>query len=97
MPQLMMGFTADGQADPAMVAARDARIGVSSEDKRSRRADIPTPTIDPGADAWQGGNVVQILDPAGGHDHGEEEGAKEPSDADQNATSNATPRGSVGE
>ncbi len=43
MPQLMMGFTADGQASPAMIAARDARLGVSSEDKRKRRADIPQP------------------------------------------------------
>jgi hypothetical protein len=66
MPQLMMGFTADGQADPAMVGARDARLGVSSEDKRKRRADIPVPAIDPGADAWKEGTVVQIQDPAVG-------------------------------
>ncbi len=30
VPQLMMGFTADGQVDAAMVAARDQRLGVSS-------------------------------------------------------------------
>lgn len=69
MPQLMMGFTADGQADPAMVAARDARLGVSSEDKRKRRADIAAPSIDAGADAWQKGKVIQIEDPTGGHAH----------------------------
>ncbi len=65
MPQLMMGFTSDGQADPAMVAARDSRLGVDSEDKRARRADIAAPAIDGGADAWQKGNIIQIEDPNG--------------------------------
>jgi hypothetical protein len=51
MPQLMMGFTADGQADAAMVSARDQRFKVSSAEKRQQRADIPAPAIDPGADA----------------------------------------------
>ena len=60
VPQLMMGFTADSQADPAMVAARDARFKVSSAEKRQQRAAIPAPAIDPGADAWQHGNVVQL-------------------------------------
>lgn len=55
MPQLMMGFTADGQADPAMVAARDARFEVSSAALRQQRAAIPAPAIDPGADTWQHG------------------------------------------
>ncbi|WP_237393552.1 OBAP family protein [Stenotrophomonas sp. LM091] len=87
MPQLMMGFTADGQADPSMVAARDARLGVSSEDKRKRRADIPVPGIDPGADAWQKGAVVQVQDPTGVHTHGDGSGAKEPSPRSENATS----------
>ncbi len=52
MPQVMMGFTADGQVDPAMVAARDARLGVDSAAKRRQREDIPVPAILPGADAW---------------------------------------------
>ena len=30
VPQLMMGFTADGQLDPARVADRDRRFGISS-------------------------------------------------------------------
>lgn len=88
MPQLMMGFTADGQADPAMVAARDARLGVSSEDKRKRRADIALPTIDPGADAWQEGTVVQIEDPSGAHAHDTESSVQTPSSPDENAKSN---------
>lgn len=65
VPQIMMGFVADGQADANMVAQRDKRFGVSSEEKKKNRADIPTPPIDPGADAWQKGHVVQIEDPTG--------------------------------
>jgi len=60
VPQLMMGFTADGQADPKMVAARDQRFKVSSAEKRQQRADIAAPPIDPGADAWQRGQEIQI-------------------------------------
>lgn len=87
MPQLMMGFTADGQANPAMVAARDSRLGVSSDEKRKRRAEIAAPAIDPGADAWQKGTVIQIEDPAGGHLHGRERKTSEVVAPDQNATS----------
>ena len=60
MPQLMMGFTADGQADEAMVRARDEDIGVDTMEKRRSREDIPTAEVAPGADAWQHGEVVQI-------------------------------------
>lgn len=65
VPQLMMGFTQDGQADAAMVAGRDARFKVESAEKRRQRADIAAPAIDPGADAWQHGKVLQLHDPAG--------------------------------
>jgi hypothetical protein len=63
VPQLMMGFTADGQSDPEMVQSRDRRFGVDSQTKKTERADIPTPAIDPGADAWQRGKKIQIADP----------------------------------
>ena len=59
-PMLMMGFTQDGQADEAMVAARDKRFDVSSAENRENRADIEYPSIDPDADAWQKGIVVQL-------------------------------------
>jgi len=61
IPQIMMGFTADGQIDPAMVAARDARFGVRTDDKKAARADIAAPPVAPGADAWQTGQVVQFI------------------------------------
>ena len=65
VPQLMMGFTADGQADPAMVAARDRRFDIRSEERKKERQDIPAPAIVPGADAWQSGAAVQLGDPIG--------------------------------
>ncbi len=67
VPQLMMGFTADGQADAAMVADRDARFDVSSADKRAQRADIVAPPIARGADAWQHGRAFQLTDPTQAH------------------------------
>jgi hypothetical protein len=63
VPQLMMGFTADGQSDQAMVKARDRRFEIDSEARKAERADIPTPPVDPGADAWQRGNAVQLTGP----------------------------------
>lgn len=65
VPQVMMGFTADGQLDPALVAARDQRFGVSSEQKRRERADIVSQPVAGGADAWHRGMTVQIADPTG--------------------------------
>ena len=60
VPQLMMGFTADGQAKPELVEERDRALGVSSAAKQEARADISAPPILPGADAWQGGKVMQV-------------------------------------
>jgi hypothetical protein len=68
VPQLMMGFTADGQQDRAMVAARDQRFGIDSGAKKRDRENIEVPPIDPGADAWRHGKVFQIVDPtSSGH------------------------------
>ncbi|MCT8165163.1 MULTISPECIES: OBAP family protein [unclassified Pseudomonas] len=69
VPQLMMGFTADGQAHPAMVEQRNRRLGVDLAKIKAERADIPTPDIDLQADGWQHGNVIQITDPTGTHLH----------------------------
>ncbi len=60
IPQLMMGFTQDGQADAAMVADRDKRFKVSSSAQKKDRADIAMPTVDAGANAWQSGKTVQL-------------------------------------
>ena len=50
-PQLMMGFTADGQVrNPPPAAA----------ERRQRRAGLPTPAVAPGADAWRSGDPLQV-------------------------------------
>ncbi|MFK3815272.1 OBAP family protein [Pseudomonas sp. NPDC089407] len=69
VPQLMMGFTADGQADAAMIDQRNRRLGVDAAKTKAQRADIHVPTADSRADAWQHGNIIQIIDPTGAHVH----------------------------
>jgi hypothetical protein len=60
IPQLMMGFTADGQADADMVGDRDRRLDVSTADQKKNRADIAMPEPDPKSNAWQSGKVAQL-------------------------------------
>jgi hypothetical protein len=66
IPQLMMGFTADGQVDPGLVAARDQDVGVSTGEAARRRAGLPAPAVDPAADSWKLGAPLQLeLKPQG--------------------------------
>ena len=60
IPQLMMAFTADGQVDPRLLADRDRDYGTVSEEERKARAGIIAPAVGPGADAWQGGEAIQL-------------------------------------
>lgn len=88
VPQLMMGFTADGQIDPALVAERDRRLKVDSAEEKRQRADIPLPRVAAGANAWEQGKVVQISDPTG-QQHDALHGAQgTPTRPGQNAHSN---------
>jgi len=59
-PSLMMGFTKDGQLKPELIQERDARFEVSTADKRENRKDIQAPPVQPGADSWQTGEIVQL-------------------------------------
>ncbi|MHB0729167.1 OBAP family protein, partial [Roseomonas mucosa] len=59
IPQLMMGFTGDGQAHPEMVEARDRRLGISTDERRRKREGIPMPEVAEGANSWEGGRTVQ--------------------------------------
>lgn len=60
IPQLMMGFTKDGQIDQKLLQDRDQRFDISAEERRKSRDDIAPPTVDPGANAWRGGRTVQL-------------------------------------
>ena len=60
IPQLMMGFVKDGQVDPHLLEDRDRRFSASTTALRQDRADIPSPELVPGANAWQGGRTVQL-------------------------------------
>jgi hypothetical protein len=59
IPQLMMGFTADGQANKAPIHHRDRKLRVSTARKRQNRADIPAPEVASGANSWESGRTVQ--------------------------------------
>jgi hypothetical protein len=67
VPQLMMGFTADGQTDARLVKERDQRLGIDSEERRRDRNDIAAPPVDPEANGWQHGKTFQIADPTAAH------------------------------
>jgi hypothetical protein len=60
IPQLMMAFTADGQVAPRLLADRDREYGIASEEKRKDRAGIVAPAVQSGADAWQGGEAIEL-------------------------------------
>ncbi len=66
IPQLMMGFTGDGQVNPDLVAERDRDLGLDTAAKRRQRAELPDLAVDPAADAWRLGQPQQLeLSPAG--------------------------------
>ena len=59
IPQLMMAFTADGQAKANIIAERD-KLYPPSAVKKTARSDIPDAKVDPGADSWQKGQALQL-------------------------------------
>lgn len=59
-PQLMMGFTADGQVKPEMIRDRDQRFKITTAEKRKTRSDIPEPKLAAGVNAWERGEVMQL-------------------------------------
>lgn len=60
IPQLMMGYTRDGQLDPKLIAERDRKLGVSMAESRNARKDIPVPTPAAGANSWESGQTPQL-------------------------------------
>ena len=60
VPQLMMGFTQDGQIHPDLLKKGEEYFKVSSEKLKANRADISASEIAPGADAWMKGAALQL-------------------------------------
>lgn len=60
IPQLMMGFTADGQLRRELAGDRDQRFGITTQSKKQDRANIQPPPVEPGADTGQTGDAVQL-------------------------------------
>jgi len=59
-PNLMMGFTEDGQVKQSLINDRDRRFNINTTEKKEDRADIAKPKVLPGANAWQQGVVKQL-------------------------------------
>lgn len=60
-PMIMMAFTKDGQLHQNLLDERDKRFNVSTREIKKKRADIPNPQIDPGANAWEKGEIRQFI------------------------------------
>ena len=62
IPQLMMGFTADGQLKPEMIQSRDKELGLNTADVKKAREDLASKAVQPdaGADAWKNGDAQQL-------------------------------------
>jgi hypothetical protein len=63
IPQLMMGFTQDGQLDAPRIQQRDKELGVSTSKERANREDLAASAgpVLPGADGWQFGQAPQLV------------------------------------
>ncbi len=57
IPALMMGFTGDGQLDPALLADRDRRLGIDTQAIKRERQDLPEHPVVKGANAWEQGRL----------------------------------------
>ena len=60
-PMIMMGFTKEGQLKQELLSERDKRFGLSTAEKKKNREDIPVPTVDPMANAWEKGEIRQLV------------------------------------
>ena len=60
IPQLMMGFTRDGQAHQELVQDRGKRFNTADQALRRDREDIKAMDIIAGANHWESGKTVQL-------------------------------------
>ncbi len=59
IPQLMMGFTEDGQINEALVRRRDLNLGISTAARRNGRSGITPVAVEAGANGWESGRTLQ--------------------------------------
>ncbi|KAA9349235.1 OBAP family protein [Larkinella humicola] len=59
-PLVMMGFTKEGQLADSLLCRRDERFEISTSEKNRNRADIPMLKVQPGANAWEQGEIRQL-------------------------------------
>ena len=60
IPQLMMGFTRDGQVHQGLLQDRGKRFDVAAQALQRDRDDIQAMGIVPGANHWESGKTVQL-------------------------------------
>jgi hypothetical protein len=60
IPELVNGFTGNGQLPAKVVAERDRFFGVNSSAISERRKAITPPPVHPGADVWKEGIVLKL-------------------------------------
>lgn len=62
IPQLMMGFTADGQLNPEMIRRRDKELAINTAEEKKAREDMAgaAPPPDAAADGWKKGTSRQL-------------------------------------
>ncbi|HCC0887071.1 TPA: OBAP family protein [Salmonella enterica] len=70
IPALMMGFTDEGQLDPALLADRDRRLDIDTQAIKRERQDLPAHPVIKGANAWEQGEVIQLQRVRGSGEHG---------------------------
>jgi hypothetical protein len=58
---IMMGFTKEGQLDKKLLADRDQRFKVNTNEIKDNRKDITLPKTDPDANAWEKGHIRQFV------------------------------------
>jgi hypothetical protein len=60
VPQLMMGFTKEGQAQATLIKEVEKEVGYSVEQRMKERQDIGSTAVLSGANGWEQGNIYQI-------------------------------------
>lgn len=61
IPEIVNGYTANGQLEQGLRDKRDEFFGVNSTEIRGNRTDIVAPEVIEGADSWKRGFVLELV------------------------------------